>query len=333
MSISDNALVEYEAAQSAVAMAALSDSGDQKFFQSPDNFWSNKAGFAPTVRPDGVINGFNITPDTVNDQVDVAKGEVFQAGVQQSISAEASLAIPRPTVSNYQIISVTVDNTQSVVVVEGTEGSVFASTRGAAGGPPLIPVGSVELGQIRLSSQTAGLILTTEIKQIQGSSQERYDYPLWNQKRINVTDGVLGYAGVEFLKALDKTHVGGIPKAVYAEYYTPEFAEVVDATDFVPPETTHTTTSTQVYGRTIGGSSETLNQATFTFYPEDGISDAVFREKNQNLMFRFKQDALNDPYLIMQGKFGISRSFPSSDLVSVAATISATEAAGEVVVV
>lgn len=332
MAISDDAIIYYEAAQTAVAMVELTDNGDQTFFKSADNFWSNKAGYKPTVVPDGVITGFAITPGTASDTVDVAAGTVYQVGVNQSISAAAATSIPRPSVSDYQILSVTVNSSQAIAVVEGTEGSAFSDTRDAAGGPPLIPVGSVEIGQIRYSSQTSAVVLATEIKQVQGSSMERFDYPLWAQKRINVDEGILGYAGVEFLSALPTIHTGGVTKSVYAEYYTPEFAEIVDATDFVPAETTHSTTSTQVYGRTIGGSSETLNQSTFTFYPEDGISDAVFKEKNSDLMFKFKQNRLDDPYLIQQGKFGISRSFPSGDLVKVDATVSSGSAASEVTV-
>lgn len=332
MSISDDAIIYYEAAQTVVPMVELTDAGDQTFFKSADNFWSNKAGFKASVLPDGVINGFAITPGTANDTVDVAAGSGYQAGVKEEVSASSALSVPRPAVSNYQIISIVLTDAQAIAIEEGAEHTAFSAVRGADGGPPLIPVGYVELGQVRYSSQTPAVVLTSEIKQVQGDSIERFDYPIFSQKRINVTEGALGYAGVEFLSALPKIHTGAVPKSVYAEYYTPEFAELVDATDFVPAETTHSTTSTQVYGRTIGGSSETLNQSSFTFYPDDGISDPVFKEKNKELLFKFKQNRLDDPYIIQQGKFGVSRSFPSSDLVKVAATVSSNEAAAEVTI-
>lgn len=292
-----------------------------------------KSGFAPTVRPDGIINGFAVTPSSTADQVDVAAGTLYQVGVNHSVAAAAGTAITRPTVSNYKISSIVVTDAQAIDEVEGTEGTSFSSTRGGDGGPPLIPVGAVEIAQVRMSAQAAAVFTADEIQQIPGASQERFNVPVWTEKRINVENGVLGYAGVEFLSALPLIHTGSVPKKVYAQYFTPEFAELIDATDFVPPETTHSTTSTQVYGRTIGGSSQTLNQASFTFYPEDGISDPIFQEKNQNLIFRYKQDRLNDPFLIMQGIFGISRTFPAGDLISVSATISAESAAAEVTVV
>jgi len=333
MSISDQAAVYYEAAQSAVAMVELDDSGDNTFFESDDNFWSKKDGFAPVVRPDGVINGFAITPTGSNDEVAIAAGQVFQTGVQRSISATASLAIARPTTNDFKIVAVTLNSSQTVVAVEGTEGTSFSGTVGAAGGPPYVPEDSILLGHVQLSAQGAAAITSSEIKQIQGSSLEKFNYPLWSEKTYNVSEGVLGKAGVEFLSALPLIHTGDTPKKVYASYYTPEFSEIVDANNFTPPETTHSTTSTQVYGRTIGGSSETLNQASFEFYPEDGISDAIFQEKNNSLFFKFKQNRLSDPYLIQQGKFGISRNFPSDDLVIANATISAVEPAVEVITV
>lgn len=330
MPTSDNAVIEYEASQSLVAMAALTDSGDAKFFKSTDLLWSNKSGAAPDVKPDGVINGFVITPGTAADTIDVAAGSLYQSGVKQSVGSAAAEAVARGALA-YQKASITIDNAQAVVVILGTDTAAgFSTVRDADGGPPLIPVGSTEVGQIWYNSTTPAVVLTSEVKQVQGDSLERWDFPSFNQKRLNVTNGVADYAGVEFVSALALSHTGAIPKAVFAEYYTPEFSELPNATDFVPAETTNTTTSTQVYNNTIGAASSTLNQSTFTFYPNDGITDAVFKEKGGNLFFKFKQDRLNDPYIIQQGTFGISRTFPAADSIAAAATVSCTEQAVEV---
>lgn len=330
MPTSDNAKIEYEASQSLVAMAALSDSGDNTFFESADELWSNKAGFTPEVLPDGVVSGFVVTPDALADKVDLAAGTLYQAGVLQSVSAVDAEAVARPTL-DYIKYSITIDNAQAIAVIAGGEhATAFSDVRDADGGPPLIPVGSVEVAQVWLSSSGSAVVLASEIKQVQGASQERWGYPSWNQKRINVTDGVIGYAGVEFVAALPNSHTGGIPKAIYAEYYTPEFAELPDSTDFVPAETTNTVSSKQVYNNTIGASSSSLNQSTFTFYPADGITDASFKEKNANLFFKFKQNRLNSAYILQQGIFGIARTFPAGDSISVAATVSAEVAAVDV---
>ena len=330
MPTSDNAIIEYEASQSLVAMAALTDSGDAIFFKSADLLWSNKSGSAPSVKPDGVINGFAVTPNAAADKVDVAAGTLYQAGVQHSVSASLGEDITRG-VSPYLKTSITISISQAIVTVAGPpHATAFSTERGEDGGPPFIPVGSTEIAQVWYSSTGVAVVVSSEIKQVQGDSLERWDFPSHNQKRLNVENGVAGYAGIEFVAALPLSHTGGIPKGVYAEYYTPEFAELPDATDFVPAETTNTTTSVQVYNNTLGASSTTLNQSTFTFYPKDGITDAVFKEKGENLFFKFKQDRLNDPYILQQGIFGISRTFPAADAVAAAATVSTNVPAVEV---
>lgn len=330
MPTSDNAIIEYEASQALVAMAALTDSGDAKFFKSPDLLWSNKSGAAPDVKPDGVINGFVVTPGTAADTIDVAAGSLYQAGVKQPVGSAAAEAVARGA-SAYVKTAITVDDSQAIVVIQGApDASGFSTEYGAAGGPPFIPVGSTVVSVIWYSSTAPAVVAASEIKQKQGDSLERWDFPSVNQKRLNVTNGVSDYAGVEFVSSLALSHTGGIPKAVFAEYYTPEFSELPNATDFVPAETTNTTTSIQVYNNTIGAASSTLNQSSFTFYPNDGITDASLKEKGQNLFFKFKQDRYNDPYLIQQGTFGIGRTFPAAGSVAVAATVSCTEQAVEV---
>jgi len=329
MPTSDNAKIEYEASQSLVAMVALSDSGDSTTLESADTLWSNKAGSAPSVKPDGVVTGFAITPDALADKIDIAAGTLYQAGVLQSVLLTDAEAVARPTETHIKY-SITVNSSQVIAVVAGAEHTAFSTTRAADGGPPLIPVGSTEIGQVWLSATASAVVTAAEIKQVQGDSQEKYDYPSWNQKRINVTAGVSDFAGVEFVSVLPSSHTGAIPKAVYAEYYTPEFAEIPDSTDFVPAETTNSVSSTQVYNNTIGASSSTLNQSTFNFYPEDGITDAIFKLKGANLFFKFKQNRLNDPYIIQQGIFGIARTFPAADSVLVSATVSTEVAATEV---
>jgi len=326
---SDNALIEYEASQTLVEMVALTDSGDNTFFESADQLWSNKSGFAAVVRPDGVASGFAITPNAAADKIDIALGKVYQAGVLQSIGASAGKDVARPTATHIKY-SITVDDSQTFVIVGGVEHTSFSTVRGADGGPPLIAVGSTEIAQAWLSSATPAVVTTSEIKQVPGSSQERFDFPQFNQTRINVENGVLGNAGATAVSALPLTHTGVIPKAIFAEYYTPEFTEWVNCTDFVPAETSNSTTSTPVYNNTLGATSSTLNQSTFTAYLADGISDIPLREKNSNIFWRFHQDRLNEPYIIQQGKLGTGRTFGADALVQSACTVSVETAAVDV---
>lgn len=329
--MSDNAAVYAEMSQSQVAMVALTDDGDQTKFNSADYLWSYASGYQPDVKPDGVATGGAITPGASNDTVAVAALTCYLAGVLTSVSADSALSIPRPSTEDYQILSITVNSSGALAVVEGTEHTAFSDTRGADGGPPYVPVGSIELGWVKYSSGTSAVVLASEIKQTIGTHREQYNQPAWTERRMSVENGALDFAGIDFDSALPQIHTGDLPKKVYAEYYTPEFALLPETTDFVPPENSHSANSTQIYGKTKGSSSSSLGQGSFTAYLNDGIADSIVGKKNEFLFFKFFQDRLvTSKYVLCQGKLGIARSFPADDNVTAACTITATEEAVEV---
>lgn len=342
MATAENAKVQYEAGQDLVAFVALTDQGDHKDFRSADNFWSARSGYAPVVRPNGLATGCAITPaaSETKEAVDVAAGTAYIAGVLTTITADTDVLAVRPAASPaancYKKDSITITSAGAIAVVEGTAGSAFSATRGVAGGPPFIPTTSIEIGQVWMSASATAKIDDDEIKQVIGTHQERYDYPSWTVKHFNVESGVLGYAGVEFDAALPLIHDdgspwSGLPKKVYAQYYEPEFSDVSRSVDFVPPETTHSVSSKQIYGLTLGASSASLNQGSFTAFLTDGIGDGILALKNEKLFFKFFQDKNNStPYILTQGILGISRTFPAGDQITAACTISAEEAAVEV---
>src|SRR5690554_5139811 len=76
----DNALLEFEGGQNAFPMTELTDTGDAQLFESGEELWSQAAGFAPVVRPDGVVTGAEITPASGNDSVAVAAFTAFVGG-------------------------------------------------------------------------------------------------------------------------------------------------------------------------------------------------------------------------------------------------------------
>jgi len=266
----------------------------------------------------------------------MAAATCYISGVLTSVSADATNAVTRGTGGNTHCqTAITITSGGVYAAVAGTEHTAFSDTIGAAGGIPWIPTTSILVAVVKTTSTSAAVITADEIKQISNSSQERYDFPTWDTRYAEVTSGALGYAGVDFHSALLECHSDdagstSFTKAVYAEYATPDFATLPKATDFVPPETSHSTSSTQIYGLTLGASSETLNQGSFTAYLEDGISDALLANKNEILFFKFYQNRSNDPYILTQGTLGITRSFPAGDNVSAACTISAEDAALEV---
>lgn len=343
MGTASNAKISYESGQDLVAFVALTDQGDHKDFRSADALWSNRAGYTPDIKPNGLATGCAITPaaNGTKDAVDVAAGTAYLAGVLTTITADTDVLAVRPgaspAASHYKKDSITITSAGAIAVVEGVAGSAFSTTRGAAGGPPLIPLDSIEIGQVWMSASATAVIASSEIKQVVGTSCERYDYPTWTQKRFNVAGGVIGNAGIVFTAALPLIHsatspVSPVPKAVYAQYYEPAFTDIPKSSDFVPPETSHSLSSKQIYQMTLGSSSESLNQGTFTAYLEDGISDGILGLKNEDLFFKFYQNALNStPYILMQGKLGISRTFPAGDQITAACTVSAETAAVEVV--
>lgn len=323
MATAENAKLEYEAGQNAVAMSALTNSGDETIFTSAASLWSSRSGYAPVVRPNGVLTGGAVTTHATASTVTVAALTLNLAGVVTAVAA-GSAAVTRPATNVSKVCSVTISSAGALAVVAGTDGATtaFVETRAAAGGPPLIPVGSVEIAQVRMTTSTAAVIASSEIYQVVGSHRERADFPLYT---IDYDAG-----SVVFLAALPEIHTGAVPKAVYASYASPIFAEVALASDFVPPETSHSVTSTQIYGTTLGSSSSTLGQGSFTAYLENGVADALVSLKNQILWFRFYPDRYQSPYLLTQGKLGIARTFPAGDQIQAACTISASAAAVEV---
>ncbi len=218
----------------------------------------------------------------------------------------------------------------------GTDGTAFSEERGAAGGPPWIDNDAIEIAQIRMSSYGSAVVTADEIKQIPGVHCEMYNYPTWNIVFGEVENGVLGNAGVDFTSALAAIHsedsgttVAG--KLVYASYYEPEFAELPDAYDFNPPANSHSVTSKQVYGRTKGSKSSTLNGGSFSVDMQDGISDGFLQFEDADLWFRFYQDRLKAPYVLTRGDLGIARTFPAGDSITAACTIAAESKAMNVI--
>ncbi|MEI7635875.1 MAG: hypothetical protein WCJ37_01105 [Syntrophus sp. (in: bacteria)] len=343
MSTAENAKIQYESGQDLVAFVALTDQGDHKDFRGLDALWSNRSGYEPDVKPNGLATGGAVGVAVSGSQnvVDVAALTAYLAGILTPVGAGADTAIVRPTggspLNSHNKSSITITGAGAIAVVKGTDGTSHSTTRGAAGGPAYIPLDSIEIAQVWLTSASAGVITADEIKQVVGTHCERYDYPTWEENRFNVEAGIIGNAGIEFSSALPLIHsatspVVGVAKAVYAQYYEPAFTDITKSSDFVPPETTYSVSSKQIYGTTLGSSSASLNQGSFTAYLQDGISDGLLSLKGANLFFKFLQNRLNStPYILTQGIFGVSRQFPASDQIVATCTISSEAAAVEVI--
>lgn len=317
MPSAQDAILYYEAGQTVTAMSEITDSGDHKTYNTTADQFSGAQGFTPMVRPNGLATGGAITvaASGTNDLVDVAALTCYLAGVKTTVAAALDKTVTRGASTNTHIInSITINSSGAVTVISGTASTAFSETRAAAGGPPLIPVGSIEIGQVRLTSITAAPVQSYEITQVVGYTQERYDYPVFSEN--NFTGKVI------FVSALPLIHTGTLPKKVYASYAEPIFAEVQDVTDFVPPEESHSSSTTQIYGGLVGNSTKSMTQGSFTAYLKSAVADPIVNLNGKNLFFKFQPDRYQDEYILCQGIFGITRSLPAADNITAKCTIS-----------
>ena len=212
MTTAENSVLYYEAGQTYVPMSELTDSGDHKTFDSNAECWSDEAGFSPVIKPDGVLTGLVVTPaaSESNNLVDVSAGTLNLAGVVTTLSASADKACLRGSGSDIcRINSITITSAGAVAVVSGVAHTAFSEVRGATGGPPYIPAGSVEIAQVRFSSITAAPVAGSQIMAVPNRHREMANYP--SIVRINLfreQDTLIGVAGVDFSTALMRNHTG-----------------------------------------------------------------------------------------------------------------------------
>ena len=329
--------LDYEAGQTAVAMAALTDAGDFKTFNSAATLWSNRAGSTPVVRPNGVLTGLTVSPAASGEdnKVDVSPGTCWVNGVEKIVNTSlVDHVISRATSTDTHIIcSVTITAAGAIAIEAGTDHDEFSTTRGAAGGPPWIDNDAIEIAQVRLTSFTDAAITATEIVQVPGTSRETALFPVWEQERIRVSDGALGYAGVTFASPLAAIHSEDAgttvaAKLVFASYAIPTFAQVPKASDFVRPANSFSVSSTEYYGGAMGTRSRSIGQGSFSAYTNT-LNEGFLVFEGDELWFRFRNDRLvSVPAVYCQGVLGIAETFPTDGSIEIAATISA-EAPGE----
>jgi len=331
MAKAEFAKIQMESGQTLFDYTKATDSGDHKVFTiSGKSVFSNKSGYEVSVRPDGIVTGRNlVSTHATNDTVNVAGLTCYLAGELKTVTATTD-TISRPASAVSKINSITVDSTGAIAVVAGTDGTdtSFSETRGADGGPPYIPVGDIEIGQVRVVSDTAAAISSDEIFQTPGTHTERFDNPTWNVYQLGDGDAATATAKknayIEFDAEIgDPIHTGDEYKPVYVRGYTPIFAEISRSVDFVPAENSHSVSSTQVYNGTVGSSSSSLGQASFTAMMDDGITDSLVAARDETLTFKFFPNRNKTPYSLTQGKLGIASTFPAADQIQASATISA----------
>jgi len=330
MATSKIAKIEYESGQTLNDYAAMTDSGDHKVHTISDgDIWSGKDDFTPDVRPNGVVSGRNLlSTHATNDTVTIAGFTAYSEGTLHTVAATTD-TITRPAGDVAKINSITMTDAGAIAVIAGTDSATTAfddTGRGGAGQPPYIPADSVEIGQIRVTTQAAAAISSDEIFQVVGQHTERYDYPTWTEN--NIGDGTLAEASakqnayIEFASALPAIHTGDAYKQVYIKYYEPIFAELPKGLDFTPSENTHSVNSSQYYNGTIASTSTTLGQGSFTGLMDDNVTDGLLAVRDEIITIRFYPNRNKSPYVLTQGLLGMARTYPVDDQNSVTVTIS-----------
>jgi len=272
------------------------------------------------VTPAAAAGNNNVDVAALTAMMPAATGASATTGVL-SVNAAVDQAASRGTgADSYRITSVTITSAGAVAMVAGTATTAFSATRGAAGGPPSIALGSIEIAQVKLTTTTAAVVAASEIYQVVGDSLERYDYPVYS------TDPIRGQ--ITFASALPLIHgtaagsAATAAKLVYARVATPVFAEIGRARNWVPAETSNSTNSEQYYDGTLGSFTSSLGQASFEASLNDGVTDALLAKRGANLLFRFMPDKNKVPYQITQGVLGVTRTFAVGANPTVSFTVS-----------
>ena len=330
MPTAENSLLYYESGQTLVPMSALTDSGDSMAFNSSAEIWSDEAGFSPVIKPDGVLTGLVVTPAVsgTSDKVDVSAGTINLAGVLVTMTASTDATCLRGATTDICCInSITITSAGAIAVLSGVDHTAFSETRGASGGPPFIPIGSIELAQVRLSSITSSVVATSEICSIPNQHRELSSYPvILKTEFARETDTIIGYAGATFSPAMTRSHTGNVPKKVYAQYYEPEFVEASKATDFQPASNSMSTTSQQYYGGVIGEVSTSLKSGKFRAFLSNGVSDPILRKEGKKIWFKYYVDKLQtDNFILTQGYLGVTVSYPARSSIVADFTINAND--------
>ncbi len=300
--------LQYEAGQVVYPAEAMTNSGDNRTFEASFAPWSDVAGFEPTIRPNGLLTGGAVTPNTgTDDGVTIAAltaniaGDVVSTGPTNIVAARAT------STDTHRITSIVVTAAGEIDKQDGADGGTsFSEVRGEAGAPPVILAGSIEIGQVRLSSNTSADVTAAEIFAIPGTHVELADFPVFQAD--------FGRGEITFADALPAIHADGATKLVYVAGAVPQFAPLANVADWTPAETTYSISSEDTYDGPIGAESSSLGQASFTALGlRDGVTDPVVMQKGKRLWFKFKPDRdQSEPYQLTQGILGVSRTFPAS---------------------
>lgn len=330
MATSANALDQFESGRTLTDFTAMTDSGDNTVHTlSGVTIFSGRSGYEPDIRPNGIVTGANLlSTHATEETVTVAGFTAYSQGVLKTVTATTAVVV-RPTGAYAKIDSITMTSAGAIAVVEGTEAAdaVFIATRGGDGGPPLIPVDSVEIGQVRMNTSASAVITESMIYQDIGTHQERFDYPVFETN--NTGFGLLATvpakknAFVEMASALPDIHTGPIAKKIYAKVYSPTFVTLPRSKDFVPATESASVTSEEYYRVVVGSTSTSLSAGSLSLGMTDNVTDAIWSADGYVTTFKHFPDQNKTPYILTQGTVSITPANPKSAQNNATVTIAA----------
>ena len=207
------------------------------------------------------------------------------------------------------------DSSGSISVVAGTGSTSFSDTRGAAGGAPFIPVDSIELAQIKLTSETSAVISDDEIYQVPGVSIELAEYPFYEILYAGEAPSYTG-AGIKFYTSLPLSHTGSTTKKAWCQYYDPIFAEIQEAYDFTPPRETASATSTTTYSGVTTVPTVAKGAGSFSAKHSGKSSDLVLQIHDSYRWIKFYPDKYSSEYQLFLAYCTVADSYPAEDAMA-----------------
>jgi hypothetical protein len=221
-----------------ISWTALTDDGTHRKFSSAAGQYPWKDNPQPQMRIDGVRNGCNVVPDPAgaDNLVAYTDGNLFLAGAPVGVTGALSTEATRPAVAgNVVINAATIDSTGAFAWVAGIEGTA-GGARGATGGPPYVPAGSILLAEVTLTTDADAPIAAAEIDT---SCVERADIPGWTPNHYS------GYITTQL--PLEAIHTSDLPRSIYGQWRTTQLAEVFDLQSW-DLDTKHDTAETNGFG-------------------------------------------------------------------------------------
>ena len=198
-----------------------------RFFGHTAKYWNKNPTYKASFRIQGIVGTAEIQPGSANDKISIKAAFSYYKdnGTVQTSAAPSDVSVTRPATGKAAWYLVCVTLADGTITVEkgkdvtGTRTALINTfgdpSSGTDGAIPLIAATKNIVGAFKLDSDSAAMILTSDITYVDGNGrllQERSDIPAGKE---NLLEG-----GVVVDEALLPAHTGDTPRKVYAPFYS-----------------------------------------------------------------------------------------------------------------